>query len=440
MTSPATPDFLSFLVGKAYGGGVAPMSKSPTHTSSERAVDQFLRFSRLGRQLGISRQYIEDERFRGDKIRLRGTDVANFGLCSYLGLGDDPRLKAAAIDATERYGNSYSSSSAYTSLPLYVPLREKFQQMLGAPSLVTASTTLGHIAALPVLVHSGDTVVVDALAHASLLGVVPTLQAKGATIRHLAHSDLPGLAEIAEEAPGRTWYVLDGLYSMQGVTAPAVELREMLDRHPDLWLYCDDAHSLGWSGLHGRGQFLERAGWHDRLVMAFGLAKSFGTMGGVIATPDPVLIELIEITGGPMIFGGPLPPSTLGASIASADIHLSDELPGLQEELMERIRFVNDFSAEIGLPLAAKEETPLFFVEIGPVLSTISVAAAMLQRGFFLNPAAFPAVARNHGGVRFTVTRYNDIPQIEAMLTNLNEVRLAHEGPDAVVDLSVFED
>ena len=107
---------------------------------------------------------------------------------------------------------------------------------------------------------------------------------------------------------------------MQGMTAPAEDMRAILDAHENLWVYCDDAHSLGWSGLHGRGQFLERAGWHDRLVMAFGLAKSFGTMGGVIATPDPVLIELIEITGGPMIFGGPLPPSTLGASIASADI------------------------------------------------------------------------------------------------------------------------
>ena len=105
-----------------------------------------------------------------------------------------------------------------------------------------------------------------------------------------------------------------------------------------------------------------------------------------------------------------------------------------------RLLVVDDNLAGTSTLAAAQSDPPLLFVEIGPVLSTISVAAAMLQRGFFLNPAAFPAVARNHGGVRFTVTRYNDIPQIEAMLTNLNEVRLAHEGPDAVVDLSVFED
>lgn len=414
------------------------MSQSPSHTTSRRAVDQFLHYTRLGRDLGISRQLIEDDRFHGDTITLRGRTVANFGLCSYLGIGDDPRLIEAATDAVARYGNSYSSSTAYTALPMYGPLRERFETMLGAPVVVAASTTLAHMAALPVLVRTGDTVVIDAHAHASLLGVIPSLRANGATIHHLPHNDLSRLSEIAASALGRIWYLFDGLYSMQGVAAPAEELRAMLDEHPNLWLYCDDAHSLGWSGSRGRGQFLERCGWHERLVMAFGLAKSFGTMGGVVATPDRELIELVEITGGPMIFGGPLPPPVLGASIASADIHLSDELPQLQEELLERIRFINDFSEEIGLPLAVKKETPLFFVTVGPVLSTISVANSMLKKGFFLNPAVFPAVPRNQGGMRFTVTRYNSISQIEEMLTTLNEVRLDHEGPDAVIDLTAF--
>ncbi|MFP3883324.1 MAG: aminotransferase class I/II-fold pyridoxal phosphate-dependent enzyme [Actinomycetota bacterium] len=415
------------------------MSRSPSHTSSERAVSQFLKYRRLAKELGIGSQLIEDKEFRGDLIKLRGADVANFGLCSYLGLGDDPRLVEAAIDAVKQYGNSYSSSMAYTAVPLYGPLSERFEAMLGASVLVAASTTLAHMAALPVLVRNGDTVVIDDHAHASLLAVVPSLGANGATVHQLGHSDLDRLAEITETAPGRTWYLFDGLYSMQGVTAPAERLRLMLDEHPDLWLYCDDAHSLGWSGERGRGQFLERAGWHDRIVMAFGLAKSFGTMGGLVATPNRDLIELIDITGGPMVFGGPLPPPTLGASIASADIHLSDELPSLQAELMERIRFTVDYADEIGLPLAEVEETPLFFVEIGPVLSTLSAAASMLKKGFFLNAAIFPAVPRNKGGLRFTVTRYNSLSQIEQMLTALNEVRLAHEGPDAVVDLTAFE-
>lgn len=416
------------------------MTRSTSHTSSGRAVDQFLRYSRFGQELGINRQVIEDDEFHRDTMILHGREVGNFGLCSYLGLGDDRRLIEAAIDATNRYGNSYSSSIAYSALPLYPMLRERLEAMLGAPVAVAGTTTLAHMAALPVLVRGGDTVIIDGLAHASLIGVIPTLQANGATIRHLPHNDMQGLDEVAGDAQARTWYLFDGLYSMSGVNAPAEELRAMVESHSNLWLYCDDAHSLGWSGLRGRGQFLDRFGWHDRLVMAYGLAKSFGTMGGVVATPDRELIDLIEITGGPMVFGGPLPPPILGASIASADIHLSDELPELQEELMERIRLINELSIELGIPLTAHEDTPLFFAQIGPLLSTISAANSMLKRGFFLNPAAFPVVPRNQGGLRFTVTRYNSLSQIEVMLTTLNEVRLAHEGPDAVIDLTALED
>lgn len=415
------------------------MSRSSAHTSSKRAIEQFLSTARLARNIGIGRQLIEDEEFKGDRFSVRGREVANFGLCSYLALGDDPRLVEAGIDALKRYGNSYSSSIAYSALPLYGALHERLEAMVGAPVVIAGTTTLAHMSALPVLIRSGDTAVIDALAHASLRAVVPSLQANGATVHQLRHNDLVRLAEHAESAPGRTWFLFDGLYSMEGGTAPAEELRAMLDDHPDLWLYCDDAHSLGWSGEHGRGQFLDRSGWHERLVMAYGLAKSFGTMGGVVAITDRDLVETIEITGGPMIFGGPLPPSTLGASIASADIHLSDELPALQDDLKERIGLVNNHSAEIGLPLATFEETPLFFVEIGPVMSTLSAAASMLDKGFYLNAAVFPVVPRNRGGLRFTVTRYNSLGQIEDMLNQLNQIRIDHEGGDEVIDLTALE-
>jgi 7-keto-8-aminopelargonate synthetase-like enzyme len=415
------------------------MTKSLSHTRADGVLDQFLRSARLARELGVGRQLIEDDHFAGDTINLRGHDLVNFGLCSYLGLGDDPRISEAAIDAVRRYGSSYSSSIAYTALGMYGELKARLQKMIGAPVVVAASTTRAQLAALPVLVRGGDTVLIDALAHASLLQVLPILGANGADVRQVPHGDVERIADHLESTPGRVWYVFDGLYSMHGDTAPAEQLFELLDACPNLWLYCDDAHGFGWSGEMGRGQFLDRSGWHERLVMAFGLAKSFGTMGGVVATLDPAATELIEVTGGPMLFGGPLPPATLGASIASADIHLSSELPGLQEELLRRIDLVHDVADRIGLPLSATERTPLWFVPVGTPVSTISAMSSMANQGFYVNGAVFPVVPRRGGGVRFTVTRYLSEGQIEDMLVRLNEVRLAHAGPGDVVDLTPLD-
>jgi hypothetical protein len=46
-------------------------------------------------------------------------------------------------------------------------------------------------------------------------------------------------------------------------------------------------------------------------------------------------------------------------------------------------------------------------------------------------------VPRGHGGLRFTVTNYNSLSQIEAMLVQLNELRLELSGEtDIEIDLT----
>lgn len=404
-----------------------------------RLPDGFLQQSLFAYETGLSSQVIEDKEFTGDTITVRGRELVNFGLCSYLGLSDDPRLTEGAIDAVRRYGSSYSSSVAYTSLPLYDDLRDRLKRMIGAEVLVAGTTTLAHIAALPILVGSGDLVLVDRLAHASLLGVLPTLKARRAKIERVPHNDLDFVAERARTADGRVWYLIDGLYSMHGDLAPAADLRILLDDYDSLWVYSDDAHGFGWSGQHGRGGFLDEIGWHPHLVMAYGLSKSFGALGGVVAAQDQSIIKAIEITGGPMVFGGPVPPASLGAGVASADIHLSDELPGLQDELSTRIRFVNDYSRQIGLPLSAYEHTPLWFVQIGGTSTTASVGGRLMRDGFFANVATHPVVKKGESGVRFTVTRYNTISQIRGLLDSINDARLHYGEDEDILDLTVFE-
>jgi 7-keto-8-aminopelargonate synthetase-like enzyme len=415
------------------------MSSSLHHTRARRAVDAFRAINAQGELLGLRGQLLEDAEFQGDTAIIKGRKLANFGLCSYLGLGTDERLIEGAIDAVRRFGTSYSSSVAYTALGLYGDLTERLAAMLGAPVVVAGTTTLAHLSALPILVGKGDLVVIDAQAHASLLSVTPTMIGNGADIEQIPHNDLTVLAELLAKVPSTrpVWFITDGIFSMHGDTVPAENLSELLGSYPNLHAYIDDAHGFGWDGERGMGNYLRRVGWHDRVVVAVGLAKSFGTVGGVVATPDADMIELIRLAGGPMVFGGPIPPADLGAGVASADIHLSDELPGLQQQLNERISHVNRFSAEIGLPLSRVDQTPLWFLEIGKGQHLIQILIAVQDAGFFLNGAVFPVVPRGRAGVRFTVTNYNSIAQIEDMLVALNDKRLEVQGETEIeIDLA----
>ncbi len=415
------------------------MTRSATKTAAKRSIEMLRAAALAAANAGVGGQQIEDEHFVGDSIVLFGEKVLNFGLCSYLGLGTDDRLIEGAIDATRRFGTSYSSSIAYTALGLYGDLSERLATMLGAPVILAGTTTLGHLAALPVLINRGDLALVDGQAHASLLAVKPSLLANGAIVRTIPHNDMAALErQLADATDGASvWYLTDGVFSMHGDSTPAEQIHALLARYPNFHLYCDDAHGFGWDGRNGMGSYLNRVGWHDRVVISAGMAKSFGTMGGIVATPNQDFIDLIKLTGSPLVFGGPIPPPILGASIASADIHLSPEHEILQAELNSRISHVNDFSVEIGLPLMIREHNPLWFMEVGPFKRTFAIAQRMRELGFYLNPAVFPVVPRARGGIRFTVTNYNSPGQIEDMLTCLNKVRLELGGEtEVMVDLT----
>jgi 7-keto-8-aminopelargonate synthetase-like enzyme len=391
------------------------------------------------RDLGISRQLIEDDVLRGGSIVLDGKPLANFGLCSYLGLDNDERLREGAHRAIERFGTSYSSSIAYTAVPLYGELKERMAAIFGASVVLAPTTTLAHFSALPVLVRPGDEVLVDSAAHASVQTATQLLQANGIPVRSVSHDDLDTLdATISEsDHSGRLWLLIDGVYSMHGDLAPAEVLTSLLDRHHNLHIYCDDAHGFGWAGENGRGAYLARTPWHDRMVVVAGLAKSFGATGGVVAMPDPEVADLVELVGPPLTFGGPIPPATLGAAVASADIHLSDELAPLQAEFAGRIDLVNRLAAEMSIPLADLSPSPIWYLDVGSYDSMAKLFVGMRDSGFFLNGSAFPVVPHGHAGLRFTITMHNSARQIEDMLTALRERSLEVIGEtEIMIDLT----
>jgi 7-keto-8-aminopelargonate synthetase-like enzyme len=399
------------------------MSRARTTTGADRLLAVFRDNVRQTRDRGLSNIHIEDDVIAAGRITVRGREVHNFGDCSYLGLGTDPRLREGAKRAIDRFGTSYSSSIAYTAVPLYRDLKERMEAMLGVPAALAPTTTLAHCSALPVLVRSGDVVLTDSAVHNSVQMACQLLTATGIEVRPVPHGDGEALTLAIETALAETtsnvWYLADGVYSMSGRAAPFSLLSTLLDTHDRLFAYVDDAHGFSWRGVHGRGLAIDSMGWHDRLVIAVGLAKGFGSAGGVVATANGELIELIEMVGPPLSFGGPMTPPTLGANVASADIHLSDEISTLQQRLAQRIDLTNRTAASLGIPFVSFDHTPIFFTEIGRMDVMLELVDAMLENGFYINGAMWPIVPHRRAGLRFTVTNSIEPEAIVSMLEHL---------------------
>jgi 7-keto-8-aminopelargonate synthetase-like enzyme len=372
---------------------------------------------------GVVHRTAEDDHLDGRHIQLDGRPLLNFSSCSYLGLELDPRLQEAAIEATRRFGTQFSSSRAYLSAPLYGRLEESLERVFEASVLVTPSTSLGHLAALPTLIERDHAVLLDHQVHHSVQMACEVARGSGATIDLLPHGDLDLLEERVHELAAsheKVWYLADGVYSMFGDIAPMGELVEILERHPSLHLYVDDAHGMSWAGPRGCGMVLSQVALHPRMVLATSLNKSFAASGGCLVFPDPDLRRRVLTVGGPMIFSGPVQPPMLGAALASAEIHLSGEIEVRQKELLRRIQLCTRLLQERGLPLVSDQETPIRFIGMGLPRAARTMAQRLMEEGCFTNLAHFPAVPMRQAGVRFTLTLHHRDEDIEALADALD--------------------
>ncbi len=417
------------------------MTKNIQHSfidTIEQVVDDALK-------QGLMHHLTEDETLNGRSIRIQSRECINFGSCSYLGLERHPALIEGVMQAVQRFGTQFSSSRAYVSIGLYQELESLLQTMFGKPTLVSASTTLGHLSALPVLVRQGDAIIMDYQVHSSVQLAAQSLSGRGIPIHIVRHNNMTMLEKRIQDLKAKhnkIWYLADGVYSMYGDAAPLPELVELLDTYDQFHLYIDDAHGMSWTGPRGVGYVRSQIEHHPKMVLAVSLNKAFASAGGALIFPNEEMAGKVKKCGGTFIFSGPIQPPMLGAAIASARLHLSGEIEPYQQELRDLVAHTNQRIAEWGLPQLQATNSPLFFIPIGISRIIRNILGRMLEDGFYVNSAAFPATPMRKGGIRFTINRNLTKVDIDQMLERLAyhyPAGLAEEGSSCQEVARVFK-
>ena len=368
---------------------------------------------------GLLLQTAKDEALDGRTIRLTDRDLVSFGSCSYLGLEMDERLKQGVVEAVGRYGTQFSSSRTYLSAPAYEELEALLGRLFGGSVMLAASTSLGHLATLPTVVGANDAVILDQQVHHSVQLAVNQLRVTGVTVEVVRHNRMDLLEERVEELARtheRIWYMADGVYSMFADLAPVDELAAMHARHEQLHLYFDDSHGMSWAGRHGRGTVLDRMPIRPRMIVAASLNKAFAAAGGAFVFSSEEEARRVRTCGGTMIFCGPIQPPMLGAALASARIHLSPEIDELQARLRDRVTLCNRLLEEHALPLVAPSEAPIRYVGCGVPRIAHAMAERLLEEGYYVNAAFFPAVPMKQGGIRAPISVHHTPEDIRGLV------------------------
>lgn len=392
--------------------------------SNHRMIKSLNKLIQDGVDRGLLQKFTSNDELNSSEISIDDESYVNFGSCSYLGLEYHNALKEGVKEAVDKFGTQFSTSRTYLSIGLYETLERELHRMFQKPVLVTASTTLGHLAALPVLVKEGDAVILDLQVHSSVQMTAKQLKAQKIPVHLIPHNDMESLEnkiKSIKEKTNRIWYLADGVYSMYGDYAPLDKLVALMDRYPNFHVYVDDAHGMSWTGDNGVGYVRSQIEHHNQMVLITSLNKSFASGGGVIVFPNESMYQEVKNCGTTLIFSGPVQPPMLGAAIASAKLHQSDEVRQLQQELKEKIAFTNNLLDALDFPQFEKTDSPLFFIPVGLPRVIRNVIKRMKKKGFFLNSASFPAVPMKRGGIRFMINNNLSKTQIENMLNVLRE-------------------
>ncbi len=385
---------------------------------------------RYARKAGVGYQELQEgeQPFDGRLLNIRGHEFLNFANCCYLGLETHPDIKAGTIRATEKFGSLLSNSRSYFSSPLYSQLEALLDKMLPGYQVVTTTTTLGHCSTLPVMIDAEDAIILDQYAHNSIRMAAQLCQATGTKMAMTRNNDYNHLQKVIKRLQKQNvrniWYLADGLYSMQGEFIKLKELKDLLNQYEHLYTYIDDAHGFSWTGKNGAGYVMGNGEIHPKMIVAVSMCKSFGAFGGIISFPNKEWAERVRLLGQTLIFSAPISPPILGAAIASAKLHMSDNLPGMQQELLEKIRYFRSRCKALNIPLKTKDETPVQFIEVGDNNAVYALNQHLQNKGIYVTSAIYPAMPKKHGGIRVSITRHLTLADLDYFIDQFRQLDL----------------
>ena len=354
---------------------------------------------------------------QGPLLQVDGAEELSFCSNDYLGLANHPALIAAATDALQRYGMGAGASPLISGHSrAHETLESELAAFVGMPSaLVFGSGYMANLGVTAALVGKGDTVIVDRLAHASL---IDGARLSGASLKVFPHNDAVRLEQVlARCTTGRKLVLTDAVFSMDGDLAPLTELAAVCGRH-DAWLLVDDAHGLGVLGPQGRGS-LALAGVRAAHVLTMGtLGKAAGVAGAFVAGDAGVLAWILQ-RARTYMFSTAHPPALAAATSASlALIAREDWRRERLQALAAQLR-----AGLAGLPWSLlPSATAIQPLIVGENAAARALSAALRAQGIWVPAICPPTVPKGTARLRISLSALHtsaDVARLVAALTAL---------------------
>lgn len=343
-----------------------------------------------------------------------GKELWNFASNDYLGLSTHSEITQTFIEGIQIYGAGAAASRLITGTYL---AHTQLEEILASAKHTEAALTFtsGYATALstlPVIAGKGDFIILDRLAHASLIDAARTSEA---TLRVFPHNDLGKLAEtlssLQQKHPeAKRLVVTESVFSMDGDLCPLMEILNLCETYQAM-LLLDEAHAIGVIGPSGMG-LAEQLGVQNRIDFQMGtLSKAVGLSGGYLAASRD-WIDLIINRARPFIYTTAPPPALAHAACAAIQLIRSEPGAALRESLFQNIQLLRPDHPSTILPII-----------LGESEAALHMAAKLQENGYHIPAIRFPTVPKNTARLRITLSANHPTEVVESLSNQLLEIR-----------------
>jgi len=351
-------------------------------------------------------------------VTIKGKKVLMFGSNSYLGLTNHPKIKEAAIKATEKYGTGCAGSRFLNgTLDIHVELEKQLAAFVGKPGALVYSTGFqANLGVIPTVTGRNDYILIDELDHASIIEATRLSFAKVLKFRH---NDMESLERLLKKCePNRVkLIVVDGIFSMDGDIANLPEIVILAEKY-EATVMVDDAHAIGVIGKNGSGT-ASHFGLTKKVDLIMGtFSKSLAALGGFIAS-DLETISFIKHHSRSLIFSASATPASAAAVLAALEIIKKE--PERIKHLWEVTHYALENFRKLGFDIG-NTVTPIIPLYIRDNIKTLTITKLLLDEGIFVNPVVAPAVSKDSTLIRFSLMATHTKDQVDIALDKFEKL------------------
>jgi len=368
---------------------------------------------------GFNPYYKKIQSELGDNIIIDNKSFINLASNNYLGLANDKRIKAAAVNAINKYGLSLCGTPIATGYnDLYKKTEDKISNFLDlGDALIFSSCYQANNGLFSALVNKNDVVFVDHFAHSSLIQGIKGSECRVSPFLHNNITHLESLLKNTKK--GRNKFVVtESVFSTQGDIAPFNEINELCNKYQAMFII-DDSHGIGVIGKKGKG-IIE----YDRVnnfsgIYTASLGKAIANAGGVICG-EKKIIEYLRYNIAHLIYSTAITPSVLGGILRTFEI-IEKEYYEISTNMRKNKKIIYNSLKQAGFDVI-ENKTLINSIKCGDQIKTIMLAKYFYEENILVTPFIEPSVPKNRGVVRLIIQANLDNEIINELIEKIGKI------------------